>query len=143
MADGLISVICPKLPIDISNLSSENNQYKWVKIYDMREDIGQPINCPWNNNNNNNSGNNELEVVGKIFGFKVEKQITKLFFKEKAASLINKAIRKWIAINKIANIKRDRNIIMIQCMFRCFKARKKVKKLRVEKNSQKRSIGAN
>ena len=93
MARGLIEVIEPRLP----DLASTNTPYmsakikeehKWVKIYDMRDEIGMNLNAQVNP-----GPNCEIEVAGTKTNARYERKLDRYFMEAQAAATINRCVR--------------------------------------------------
>ena len=87
MADGLIDIIQSRLPQ--TAVQATGNDNKWVKIYDMKNEIGIYNTIPWQNT----AGVNELEVFGEKFNVKNERRIHRRLCDTFAAAIINRNIR--------------------------------------------------
>jgi len=125
MADGLIEILYPRLPsisnsnnkIDknndrlimsaslekhytesnsIKNTSEIQSKYKWIKIHDMRNELGM-WNAPfWSNIS-------DLEIEGRKYNIKQERKWMRKLYGNAAIKIIQRNVRKWLAKIHIAN----------------------------------------
>ena len=149
MADGLIDIIQPRLPIIHKVEDKTRNNYRWIKVYDMRDDLNGYWNIPFQNPNV--KGVNLLEVIGNKVNLKAEKKIDKEFNFEHANKVIFRNIRYvalkfyriWISKIKLKQLRRENCAIKIQCMYRCYKSIKIAEKLVEKAKLEARESAAN
>ena len=86
MADGMIDIIEPRLPINTSKSSSKERKYKWIKIYEREEDL-----C-----NIMRGGFGEVEIVGRKIHYFHEKKHHREICGDYAAVIIQRNVRMWL-----------------------------------------------
>lgn len=95
MANGLIDLITPRLPTlnekatskELSKSMDTNKLYDWIKVCDMREEVGTNV------QHNNVGSGSDLQVNGESANIKFEKKIDRYFLIESAAACINRNIK--------------------------------------------------
>jgi len=88
MADGLIDILQPRLPL-VSNIVRTNDKYKWIKIYDMRD----TVNSNWTSPTHNTNNNSVFEVKGNKANLKVEKLIEREYMMKTASIVLQRNVR--------------------------------------------------
>ena len=120
MADGLLDLILYRLPDVMSQgelsraTKPMKSEYTWIKICDMKEELGGDFPVQGSSNINPNgivtTGTTtiKLELTGQKANKKIEKKWDQCYFKNHAAALINKNIRMWLGKIKLKNLKRTK-----------------------------------
>jgi hypothetical protein len=98
MADGIINLIAPRLPIEIP-INEKDLKHHWIKIYDQANefDFKQPA-----------KDVSKLDIKGNAVNLKIEKMIDTNFLKKQSALKIQSAYRGHVAKLKYKNIKRHK-----------------------------------
>jgi len=91
MANGLIDIIEPRLPVNTETKVKQDEKYKWIKIYDMRDDVGGNWYTPFQNLNNKSG--TALEIIGNKINLKTDRRIDKEFAILHANNVISRVIR--------------------------------------------------
>jgi len=101
MSDGLLDLIEPRLPVEKgSKTQASPSNYKWVKIYDMRDEVNGNWTVPTQSPISNPNAIPDLEVWGAKLNWKLDKKIDKTFSVKYAAELICKFARYFVNFNK-------------------------------------------
>lgn len=90
MADGLIDIIQPRLPINTGAQVERSDSYRWIKIYDMKDDVGGT----WSTSSQNpNAKGGTLEVTGSKLNLKADKKVDKEFAIVYATTVVSRTVR--------------------------------------------------
>jgi hypothetical protein len=131
MGKGLIDILAPRLPdigIDAEMENEKVQEDRWVKIYDMRNNmkytthlnesniVAEKYKSDWNKNANPlpNPLINQLCIVGEKVNIKYEKKLDQSFFKMQSAAFVNRVYRGYLGRKKARQLKFHDKAIFIQ-----------------------------
>ncbi len=91
MSDGIIELVEPRLPpvADPTIQTHLPSPYRWIKIYDMREELCHSLVVAYQNS----KGNPEIEICGRKVNVKAERRVEKAISASWAIPIIQRNIR--------------------------------------------------
>ena len=88
MADSMMDLLDPRLPEGKKYINAEFGDYKWIKVYDMRDDMNGNWFVPMQNPNINT-----MELYGDKVNMKADKKSERQFERGLAIKVLSRNVR--------------------------------------------------